>query len=110
MGRTLGDRLRRLRRERNETQEAVAAAIGIRRASYTNIERGRDQPGRETLLALARHFRRPPESLIGDGNDQDPHLTERERRLLEAFRRLTEEDQQALIRFAEGRAGQDQKS
>ena len=50
------DRLRELRKERNETQAAAAAAIGLRERHYQNFERGVNYPSFMNLIALADHF------------------------------------------------------
>lgn len=56
MAKEIGLRLRRLREEREEKQESVADAIGIERASLSNIERGRHNPSLRTTVALAEYF------------------------------------------------------
>ena len=55
--RTLGGRLRSLRVGRGLKQAVVADAIGLGRPSLSMIEKDRDQPGRETLLALATYYK-----------------------------------------------------
>lgn len=50
------DRLRELRKERNETQAAAAAAIGLRDRHYQRFELGENLPSFANLIALADHF------------------------------------------------------
>ncbi len=64
LAKEIGLRLRRLREERDEQQVTVAAAIGIERASLSNIERGRHHPALRTILALADYFNVSLESLV----------------------------------------------
>jgi len=56
MAREIGLRIRVLREERGLNQDAVAEAIGIERASLSNIERGRHHPALRTTVALAEYF------------------------------------------------------
>lgn len=46
-----------LRKERRLTQQQAADAIGISRGHLASMERGRDLPGRNTLLALAAFYK-----------------------------------------------------
>jgi len=50
------DRLRELRKEKKETQVAVACAIGIQERHYQRFELGENLPGFANLIALADHF------------------------------------------------------
>ena len=56
MAKEIGLRIRALREERGESQDHVADAIGIERASLSNIERGRHHPALRTTVALAEYF------------------------------------------------------
>jgi Zn-dependent peptidase ImmA (M78 family)/DNA-binding XRE family transcriptional regulator len=53
-GSAIGTNLRRLRGAQGLTQAEVAAAAGITRLAYRNLESGASLPRAETLLALAR--------------------------------------------------------
>lgn len=52
-----GNFLKALRKERKLTQQEAANAIGISRGHLASMERGRDLPGRDRLLALAAFYR-----------------------------------------------------
>ena len=52
----LQERLRALRKEKNETQVQVANAIGVTDRQYQRFEAGVNLPGFENLCALADHF------------------------------------------------------
>ena len=52
----LGKRLKELRKERKETQEQVAKAIGIVVRHYQRIELDEGLPGIEVFNDLADHF------------------------------------------------------
>ena len=53
----IGQNIRRLRRERNLTQEEVAAHLGISFQSVSKWERGEGYPDITLLPALANYFR-----------------------------------------------------
>jgi len=56
--------LRNIRRERNLTQEELAAAAGITRPYLSDIERGRKMPGGSVVLRLANACGVPVEELF----------------------------------------------
>lgn len=54
--RTLGQRLRHLRKRKSITQAEAAAAADVARSTYSGYELGIDTPGREALIKLADLF------------------------------------------------------
>ncbi|WP_298203112.1 helix-turn-helix transcriptional regulator [Desulfosporosinus sp.] len=64
---TLGDRLRKLRQEREDKprQEDVAIATGYSRATYANWEIGRGEPDHDALRALSKYFNCSADYLLG---------------------------------------------
>lgn len=50
------NRLREIRNTRHETQQSVADAIGVNRATYANYESQRREVDHATLVNLADHF------------------------------------------------------
>lgn len=52
----LGKAIKALRKKKKVTQVVAADGIGISRPTLTNIELGRDPPGRETLIAIAAYY------------------------------------------------------
>jgi transcriptional regulator with XRE-family HTH domain len=67
---TLGDRLRRRRRESSLTQEELAHASGVSQVMVAKIEQGRRQPRLTVLTMLARALDIPLSELV----DQRPRL------------------------------------
>lgn len=64
----LGDRLKRLRGKR--TQSEVAKSLGITRARYSHYENGRNEPDTEMLQKLADYYQVTVDYLLnGDDND-----------------------------------------
>ena len=64
---TLADRLRKIRRERNMTQEAFASELGIKPVTYSSWEAGRTHPTDVIGLAVAieRRFDVPAAWTLG---------------------------------------------
>lgn len=54
--RTIGDRLRKLRTEKGETQQDVASAILVDRTIISLYEGNKRKPDTDKLIALANHF------------------------------------------------------
>ena len=70
-----GDNLLRIRQARRLSQEHLAHRAGIHRTQITLIERGRRQPGIETVVRLAGALEVSTESLF-EGIRWDPHAAE----------------------------------
>jgi transcriptional regulator with XRE-family HTH domain len=68
----IGARVRLLRRELEQTQEHVAAAVGIARSVYGEIETGTGMGGLETMTALADYFKVSLDWLLCRTPDGDP--------------------------------------
>jgi len=59
------DRLKKLRQERNESQEKVSRAISITLRNYQRFEHGEGFPSFEVFCALADHFQVNMDYLAG---------------------------------------------
>lgn len=59
----VGQRLKIQRKRRGHTQQQTSAAIGISRASYANMEAGRQTVALDVAWRAAVHFRVPLERL-----------------------------------------------
>ncbi|EIC23603.1 ImmA/IrrE family metallo-endopeptidase [Thiorhodovibrio frisius] len=60
----IGGNLLRLRRERSLSQETLATQAGLSLLAYRNLEKGRSEPRRNTLLALAAALDVPIKALL----------------------------------------------
>lgn len=65
-GQIFGKTLRRLRQERELTQERLAAAADLTLNFVNSLEHGYKTPGLTTLLKLAHALEVPPAELLGD--------------------------------------------
>ena len=84
----IGEKIRKLRREKNLTQEEVAQHLGISFQSVSKWERGDGYPDITLLPALARYFGVTADELLGMGE-----IAGRER--YEAINREWEENRRA---------------
>ena len=61
----LGERLRKLRRDRNWTQEHVASTLSIVRSTYTYYETGKTFPDYVTIIRMSKLFSVTIDYLLG---------------------------------------------
>jgi len=94
--REVASRLRQARELLGLTQADVAAALGVQRTSINAMEAGRRNVNGVELRRLARLYRRPVEWLLGV--DSPPPAADA---LYRATQKLSEEDKEQVVRFAE---------
>lgn len=101
---SIGKRLKKIRKEKKETQEQAAKAIGIVGRHYQRIELDEGLPGFEVLCALAEHFQVSMDYLAGRTDSRDtlpPRTIETPRLRLRPFR---EEDAADVYAYAKNPA------
>ncbi|MCL2037072.1 MAG: helix-turn-helix domain-containing protein [Oscillospiraceae bacterium] len=59
-----GETIRRLRKERELSQEVFSGLVGIARSHLAMIEKGSKQPNFETIWRIANAFDIPPSELV----------------------------------------------
>ena len=110
---TIGERIKKVRKENDYTQQALADRIGIKQNSIALIESGKRNASDQVILAICREFNLNEEWLrTGDGEKSKPAATTAldalaaERGLsrsayiaIEKFLNLKAGEQDALIRF-----------
>jgi transcriptional regulator with XRE-family HTH domain len=97
---SMGARLRRAREFLGLSQESVAEALGVPRASISAMESGRRKVSSLELRDLARLYRRPLEWFYDSGAEpiaEDETVSA----LFRATKGLTQEDKEQVLRFAE---------
>lgn len=100
-----GTRIYELRRSCGLTQQAMADRLQIHRTTYTKYETGRATPDQQGLVRLAEIFGVSVDCLLGrcsdegvaDAEGEAVALSAEERALVQLFRRLTKEQQKALL-------------
>lgn len=98
-----GARLREMRRANHMTQQTVADQLCIDRTTYSKYESGRVSPDHQGLLTLATLFDVTVDQLLGRedaaslAHDPNEELSDQEKLLLQMFRQLSAEEQNALV-------------
>lgn len=94
----MGQKIRKLRRERDWTQQELGERAGINFRNLTHYEGGRLKPGLKILSRLAEVFQVPLESLMESPPEttssslRDPEL----RRYVELLDGMNDEDRQTV--------------
>lgn len=105
---TLGEKFKEQRLALGLKQAEVADAIGISRSHMNNIEKGRDMPGRQTLIALATTLKlsldfiaaAPGDLVTGSAFARN----ETEALVLYALRRIPSDEAETIAKLALARA------
>lgn len=69
------ENLKKLRLERNLSQQKLAEALGLTQQAIAKYENGKTQPDFDTLMALAEFFHTSVDYLIGYTNNSQCHRT-----------------------------------
>lgn len=94
----IGERIRKLRRERNWTQKKLGQMAGIDQNNISQYESGKITPTRRTVDRLAEIFELSPDELLAEA-PAEPVLAIEDPELLSLFRemsRLGESDRARL--------------
>jgi transcriptional regulator with XRE-family HTH domain len=97
----MGVRLRQAREFLSLSQEAVADALKIPRASVSAIESGKRKVSSLELRDFARLYRRPLDSFYDRHEGAAPAESEADQALYRAVRELSEDDKAQVLKFAE---------
>ena len=101
---TVGDKIREYRKMRNMTQAELAQRVHVMQNTISSWESGRTEPrmGMIETLALVLNCRKS--DLIGEVSVQEM-LSPKELSLIIAFRKLTDSQQDMIIKVAKSSAG-----
>ena len=93
-------RLRELRKDNNISQKRLSNFLNFGYTAIANYESGRNQPSLDTVKKIAQFFGVTVDYLIG-GSDyprSEKDITEKEEELLMIFRRINDEERDALLK------------
>ena len=93
---TLGESLKRFRKERKLTQKQVSEATGINLRLYQGYESGQTNPATSTIISIADTFNVPLDYLVGRGDTK----SDGESYLLNTYRNLDENSRRTLTDMA----------
>ena len=83
----IGEKLRRLRIQRNLTQEEMAEALNISLEHLSKMERGKRKPSIDLIIAMACYFHVSTDYLL---MGKDPDMVDSRTKLLDVVIQLTE--------------------
>ena len=69
----MGERLRYLRKEKNISQQDIAAFLHIKQNTYSQYENGKRQLPIEILISLARFYNVSTDFIFGLTDNEDPY-------------------------------------
>lgn len=106
------DKSKELREEYHLTQLQLAQALKISRSCISMIEIGKNEPTSTTLIAYANYFNLPIDELLertdisfssppSTAMGESATLSDKEKALLEAFKKLLPETQDFILRTAQ---------
>lgn len=96
----IGKKLRKLREDRNMTMYRLTQITGVSGHHIKGIEEGTRQPTVETLQRLTSALGTSLAEIFND-DMQSSYLSEKERQLIENFRRMSEERADTLLKISE---------
>lgn len=92
----IGNRIRMYRKESGLTQEQLADKINVTKSRVSNWEQGINRPDADILADICRALNVSPSSLL-DVHLSADDLSDRERKVIQAYRRKTEVQQAVNI-------------
>lgn len=92
----IGSRIRMYRKESGITQEQLAERIHVTKSRVSNWEQGINRPDADILADICRALNVSPSCLLGVHLSADD-LSDRERKVIQAYRRKTEVQQAVNI-------------
>ena len=96
----VGKKLHKLRKDKNMSMYRLTQITGVSGHHIKGIEEGSRQPTIETLNRLAVALGSSLAELFND-DTECTYLTENERRLIENYRKLSEEKAEALLNMSD---------
>ena len=67
-----GQRLRALRKQNKENQDALAAVLGLKKAQVSEMENGNSSTTLEKLALICEHYKVSADYLLGLSDDPTP--------------------------------------
>lgn len=101
MEETLGDKIRKLRRQRNLKQADFVASLDIDRAYLSQIENNKKTPGRELLVKMSKEFNVSLDWLTSDQDSKKiaAATNENEALLLYAYRNIPQDEAEMYLQL-----------
>lgn len=99
---TLGEKIKKVRKEKGLQQKAVALEIGLDQSNYNKIENGRREPSVEVLQKLSVVLGVTVDDLLNPDNNQPGPVTVEDKTITEKIRlieQLEDEDKNVIYKM-----------
>jgi len=96
----IGQRLKKLRREKKVRQEDLAIALGVQKATVSHYETGKTEPSDKVKIEIAKYFDVSMDYLMGIIHEPIPHY--RPELFLKIPKTLKYEERELLEEFVAG--------
>lgn len=93
---TIGERIRRIRKDREYRQEDLAPLVGMTQSSLSYVESKNKVFTAEQLMALCRVLQVSPEYIVFGGEEEDMGTIE----IMQLFKQLPPKERDMLLRTA----------
>ena len=106
----IGEKIRLLRKHAGMTQERLAELVGVSFQQIQKYENGSTMLNTDKLQRVANALKVPASAFFEDDTYEKPPLSDREKKMVKAFRNLEDEDMQGgLIKLLLRASGQKAK-
>ena len=95
----IGEKVRLLRKHAGLTQEKLAELVGVSYQQIQKYEAGSTMLNTEKLQLVASALKVPASAFFGDDPYEKSPLSDREKKLVKAFRSLDEDIQEGLVKL-----------
>lgn len=96
----IGEKIRLLRKHAGMSQERLAEMVGVSFQQIQKYENGSTMLNTEKLQKVANALKVPASAFFEEDTYEKPPLTDREKKLIKAFRSLEDEDiQEGLVKL-----------
>jgi transcriptional regulator with XRE-family HTH domain len=99
---SVGENIKKVRKEKGVQQKAVAQEIGLDQSSYNKIENGKREPSVEVLQKLSVIFGVTVDDLLNPDNNQPSPVTVEDKTITEKIRlieQLEDEDKNVIYKM-----------
>lgn len=93
----IGEKVRLLRKHAGITQEKLAELVGVSFQQIQKYENGSTKLNTDKLQQVANALKVPASAFFGDDTYEKSPLSDREKKLIKAFRSLDDEDLQDCL-------------
>jgi DNA-binding XRE family transcriptional regulator len=96
---TLGEKIKRFRKQAGLTQEQLAKKTNLSRSYIADVERNRYNPSFETLKSISKGLNIPLSKLSDEENNDNENLTPEFYAIQRNSKKLTQKEQQKLLKI-----------